>query len=95
MPEQQTTEYKSSRHDDYLKWICSFANAHGNLPEGMNLEKLKQPHSSKPRNLIIADVCFRGIEKNIMQDFEEYIRQGEPDKITGLNVVTESAMVIG
>jgi ATP-dependent DNA helicase RecG len=32
----------------------------GELPTGMNLEKLKQPHSSKPRNLIIADVCFKG-----------------------------------
>jgi ATP-dependent DNA helicase RecG len=32
----------------------------GMLPEGMSLEKLKQPHSSKPRNLIIADVCFKG-----------------------------------
>ncbi|MDR0602959.1 MAG: hypothetical protein LBG80_01480 [Bacteroidales bacterium] len=32
----------------------------GQLPEGINLEKLKQPHSSKPRNLIIADVCFKG-----------------------------------
>jgi ATP-dependent DNA helicase RecG len=29
MPEQQTTEYKSSWHDDYLKWICGFANAQG------------------------------------------------------------------
>ena len=32
----------------------------GKLPEGIDLEKLKQPHSSKPRNLIIADVCFKG-----------------------------------
>jgi ATP-dependent DNA helicase RecG len=32
----------------------------GELPTGMNLDKLKQPHSSKPRNLIIADVCFKG-----------------------------------
>ena len=28
-PEQQNTEYKSSWHDDYLKWICGFANAQG------------------------------------------------------------------
>jgi len=32
----------------------------GMLPEGISLEKLKLPHSSKPRNLIIADVCFKG-----------------------------------
>ncbi len=29
MPEQQNIEYKRSWHDDYLKWICGFANAHG------------------------------------------------------------------
>ncbi len=29
MYEQQNIEYKSSWHDDYLKWICGFANAHG------------------------------------------------------------------
>ena len=29
MPEQQNTEYKSSWHDDYLKWLCGFANAQG------------------------------------------------------------------
>jgi predicted HTH transcriptional regulator len=27
--EQQNIEYKSSWHDDYLKWICGFANAQG------------------------------------------------------------------
>lgn len=29
MPESQNTEYKQSWHDDYLKWICGFANANG------------------------------------------------------------------
>lgn len=32
----------------------------GELPQGVTLEKLKQYHSSRPRNLIIADVCFKG-----------------------------------
>ncbi len=31
MPESQNIEYKSSWHDDYLKWICGFANAQGGL----------------------------------------------------------------
>ena len=31
MPEQQNIEYKSSWHDDYLKWICGFANAQGGV----------------------------------------------------------------
>jgi len=29
MPEQQNIEYKQSWHDDYLKWIVSFANSQG------------------------------------------------------------------
>ena len=31
MPEQQNIEYKTSWHDDYLKWICGFANAAGGI----------------------------------------------------------------
>ena len=27
MLEQQNIEYKQSWHDDYLKWVCGFANA--------------------------------------------------------------------
>lgn len=27
--ESQNIEYKESWHDEYLKWICGFANAHG------------------------------------------------------------------
>lgn len=29
MPESQNTEYKSGWRDEYLKWICGFANANG------------------------------------------------------------------
>ena len=31
MPEQQNIEYKQSWHDDYLKWVCGFANAQGGM----------------------------------------------------------------
>lgn len=31
MPEQQNIEYKSAWHDDYLKWVCGFANAQGGV----------------------------------------------------------------
>jgi ATP-dependent DNA helicase RecG len=31
MPEHQNIEYKQSWHDDYLKWICGFANANGGI----------------------------------------------------------------
>ena len=29
MPEQQSIEYKSIWKDEYLRWICGFANAQG------------------------------------------------------------------
>ncbi len=32
----------------------------GGLPEGISLDSLKTLHPSKPRNPIIADVCFKG-----------------------------------
>jgi len=42
-------------YDDFLNvWN------EGVLPEGISLESLKKPHSSKPRNPLIADVCFKG-----------------------------------
>lgn len=31
MPEQQNIEYKQSWHDDFLKWVCGFANAQGGV----------------------------------------------------------------
>lgn len=31
MPEQQNIEYKQNWHDDYLKWVCGFANAIGGV----------------------------------------------------------------
>ena len=31
MAESQNIEYKSAWHDDYLKWICGFANAQGGI----------------------------------------------------------------
>ncbi|MBN2396340.1 MAG: putative DNA binding domain-containing protein [Candidatus Atribacteria bacterium] len=31
MPEHQNIEYKQSWHDDYLKWVCGFANAMGGV----------------------------------------------------------------
>jgi ATP-dependent DNA helicase RecG len=29
MSESQNTEYKQSWHNDYLKWVCGYANANG------------------------------------------------------------------
>ena len=32
----------------------------GSLPDGLTIDALKRTHSSRPRNPIIADVCFKG-----------------------------------
>lgn len=32
----------------------------GNLPSPLTIESLKLPHASRPRNVLIADVCFKG-----------------------------------
>lgn len=32
----------------------------GELPPGISLDALKRQHPSRPRNLLIADVCFKG-----------------------------------
>ena len=34
--------------------------SHGTLPDGITLDKLTKPHSSYPRNPILAEACFRG-----------------------------------
>lgn len=31
MPEHQTIEWKESWHDEYLEWICGYANAYGGI----------------------------------------------------------------
>ena len=32
----------------------------GGLQSPLTVESLKRPHSSRPRNVLIADVCFKG-----------------------------------
>ena len=45
MSESQLIEYKESWRDEYLKWICGFANAQGGTPveEITLIEKLIKP----------------------------------------------------
>lgn len=69
MSEQQNIEYKQSWHDEYLKWICGFANAiggmiyigidnKGNVNHLANYAKLMEDIPNKIRNTmgIICDV---------------------------------------
>lgn len=47
--ENQSIEWKESWRDEYLKWICGFANAQGGVLE----------IGSKPHNPLIANAFFR------------------------------------
>ena len=78
MPEQQSIEYKSSWHDDYLKWVCGFANAQGGkIYIGMNdaatvvglpdQKTLMEEIPNKIKNLMGIIV-----EVNLLQDDDKY-----------------------
>lgn len=72
MAESQNVEYKQSWRDEYLKWICGFANAQGGVLEigiddkgqvvGLaNAAKLMEDLPNKMRDMlgIVADVDLR------------------------------------
>jgi len=52
MPEQQNIEYKSSWHDDYLKWVCGFANAQGGR---IYISKINRNYMGAPTQLRVYD----------------------------------------
>lgn len=71
MAESQNIEYKQSWRDEYLKWICGFANAQGGTifigvnDDGSicgveNAKKLMEDIPNKVRDVlgIVADVCL-------------------------------------
>ena len=72
MKETQNVEFKQSWHDEYLRWICGFANAHGGkLTIGVddngravgvaNAKKLMEDIPNKIRDTmgIVVDVALR------------------------------------
>lgn len=75
MPEKQNIEYKQSWHDEYLKWVCGFANAiggviyigiddKGNVIHLADYAKLMEDIPNKIRNSmgIICDVQLQDEE---------------------------------
>ena len=81
MKESQNTEFKQSWHDEYLKWICGFANAKGGKlligiddagkPVGVaNAKKLLEDIPNKIRDTmgIVADVSLvKRQKKDVIQ----------------------------
>ena len=88
MPESQTIEYKSSWRDEYLKWICGFANANGgsifigkddtgNVVGVPDVKKLLEEIPNKVRDTlgILADVNLHSTSQG---DFIEIVVEGYP-----------------
>lgn len=88
MPEQQNIEYKQSWHDDYLKWVCGFANAQGGVifigkdDDGKivgveDSKKLMEDLPNKVRDVlgILVDV---NLHTTTQGDFIEIIIEGYP-----------------
>jgi len=88
MSESQNIEWKRSWRDEYLKWICGFANAtggkifigkddEGNLVEVKNIQKLLEEIPNKARNLlgVIIDVNLHS-KRNI--EYLEIIIESYP-----------------
>jgi ATP-dependent DNA helicase RecG len=88
MPESQNIEYKSSWRDEYLKWICGFANANGgsifigkddagNVVGVTDAKKLLEEIPNKVRDTlgILVDV---NLQSTAQGNFIEIIVEGYP-----------------
>jgi ATP-dependent DNA helicase RecG len=88
MPETQNIEYKQSWRDEYLKWICGFANANGgsifigkddngNVVGVTDAKRLLEEIPNKVRAVlgILADVNLHTIAQG---DIIEIIVEGYP-----------------
>ena len=88
MPETQNIEYKSKWRDEYLKWICGFANAKGgkifigkddkgNVLGVANAKKLLEDIPNKAKDIlgVIVDV---NIHTTVKGDYLEIIVEDYP-----------------
>src|SRR5690606_20666959 len=88
MSETQNIEYKSTWRDEYLKWICGFANANGgaifigkddngNVTEIKNAKKILEDIQNKVRDVlgVLVDV---NMHKTKQGDFIEILVEAYP-----------------
>jgi ATP-dependent DNA helicase RecG len=91
MPEQQNTEYKSIWKDEYLKWICGFANAQGgtliigkdnegSVVDVKNSKKLLEDLPNKITSVlgIVADV---NLHETPQGDYIEIVVEPQPNPV--------------
>ena len=92
MPETQNIEYKSIWKDEYLRWICGFANAQGgtliigkndeaNVVGVKNSKKLLEDIPNKIKDIlgIIADVNLHETEQG---EYVEIIVEPQPNPVS-------------
>ncbi len=91
MPEQQNIEYKSIWKDEYLKWICGFANAqggtlvigkddNGNVVGVKNADKLLEDLPNKITTIlgIVADVNLHETQQG---NYIEIVVEPQPNPV--------------
>ena len=91
MPEQQNTEYKSIWKDEYLRWICGFANAqggtliigkddNGNIVGVKDSKKLMEDLPNKITTIlgIVAEVNLQQTEQG---EFIEIVVSPQPNPV--------------
>ena len=59
MPENQNIEYKESWRDEYLKWVCGFANAQGGTIYIGIRDDGRRIWVSPTKNCSIIWICLR------------------------------------
>ncbi|MCF6279633.1 MAG: ATP-binding protein, partial [Flavobacteriaceae bacterium] len=81
MPESQNIEWKESWRDEYLKWICGFANAQGgiiiigkndsgNVVGIDNVKKLMEDIPNKSRDVLGVVVDVNLFKENQLEYIE-------------------------
>ena len=78
--ENQNTEYKETWRDEYLKWICGFANAQGGrlyigIDDNGNIRGISNAHklSEEIPNKIVAYLGIVADVNILHKDGKEYI----------------------
>ncbi|MDR3188802.1 MAG: putative DNA binding domain-containing protein [Prevotellaceae bacterium] len=91
MPEQQNTEYKSIWKDEYLKWICGFANAQGgrifigkdDSGAVVGLKNSKKLLEDLPNKIttILGIICDVNLHVTADGDFIEIVVEPQPNPV--------------
>ena len=94
MPEQQNIEWKESWRDEYLKWICGFANAQGGklyigcddngkvvgVADCKKLMKIFRIRSGMLWASLLTSIVLPKVIKNILRSTFRRIRLASPAK---------------